>query len=119
VIKKSIIQQQYSQCSPQYSQFSFFERGRPQEGGRYVICKYDPDARISSERGAVDVSPKESNVRTRVHEYGGGAVTFGGKGSKEIYYSEFATQRLMKLVQDSPDGSEPTPVTVRKFVRQR
>eukprot|EP00957_Ditylum_brightwellii_P169985 12938329-Ditylum_brightwellii.AAC.1 len=66
---------------------------------------------MSFERGAVDASPKESNVQTCVHKYYGGTVTSGGKGSKEIYYSKFSTQRLMKLVQDSPDGSRPTPVT--------
>eukprot|EP00565_Helicotheca_tamesis_P006083 CAMPEP_0185740178 /NCGR_PEP_ID=MMETSP1171-20130828/37214_1 /TAXON_ID=374046 /ORGANISM="Helicotheca tamensis, Strain CCMP826" /LENGTH=677 /DNA_ID=CAMNT_0028411967 /DNA_START=127 /DNA_END=2160 /DNA_ORIENTATION=+ len=87
--------------------------GRPQEKGRIVLCKYDPDALEDkrSVRNAVDVSPEDSNVRTRVHEYGGGAVTLGGKGSKEIFYSEFTTQRLMKLLKDSPDGTEPTPIT--------
>ena len=80
--------------------------GRPQEGGRYALCRYDPDSPDKSERNAVDVTPKDSNVRTRVHEYGGGAVTLGTDG--EIFYSEFGTQRVMKL---AADGSEPTPIT--------
>ena len=44
-----------------------------------------------------DVTPKSSNVRTRVHEYGGGAVTFGS-GANQLYFSEFATQQLCQLV---------------------
>jgi hypothetical protein len=52
--------------------------GRPQEAGRYVLCRYDPDAQERSDRNAVDVTPKDSNVHTRVHEYGRGAVMLGG-----------------------------------------
>lgn len=77
----------------------FWLEGRPQEGGRNVLCRYDPDDPNKSERNGVDVSPKESNVRTRVHEYGGGAVVFG-KSADEFYYSEFMTQRLCKLLKD-------------------
>lgn len=72
----------------------YWLEGRPQEGGRNVLVKYDPTNAERSERNAVDVSSKESNVRTRVHEYGGGAVVFG---KKDIYYSEFATQKLCSL----------------------
>ena len=52
----------------------------------------------------MQVTPADSNARTRVHEYGGGAVVFGGDG--RIYYSEFADQRLHELV----DGKS-RPVT--------
>ena len=80
--------------------------GRPQEGGRYVLCRYDPGSADKSDRNAVDVTPKDSNVRTRVHEYGGAAVTLGDGG--DIFYSDFATQRVVKL---AADGSDPTPIT--------
>ena len=73
----------------------YWLEGRPQEGGRNVLVKYDPSSSDKNERDAVDVSPKESNVRTRVHEYGGAAVVYGKKDS--IYYSDFATQRLCRL----------------------
>jgi dipeptidyl aminopeptidase/acylaminoacyl peptidase len=79
--------------------------GRPQEAGRYVLCRYDPDAPERNDRNAVDVTPKDSNVRTRVHEYGGGAVTLGPGG--DVFYSEFTTQRLVKLAA----GGEPEPIT--------
>ena len=81
----------------------YWLEGRPQEGGRNVLCRYDPEGKDKSERNGVDVTPKDSNVRTRVHEYGGGAVTFG-KGN--IFYSEFASQRLCQLV-----GGDVKPIT--------
>lgn len=77
----------------------YWLEGRPQEAGRNVLCKYSPDSADKSQRNGVDVSPEESNVRTRVHEYGGGAVVFG-KNEDEIYYSEFSTQRLCHLLKD-------------------
>ena len=43
--------------------------GRPQEGGRGVVVRITPD------RERTDVTPSAFNVRTRVHEYGGGAFT--------------------------------------------
>ena len=56
----------------------YWLEGRPQEAGRNVLCKYDPLNDNASERGGIDVmSSEESNVRTRVHEYGGGAVAYG------------------------------------------
>ena len=56
----------------------YWLEGRPQEAGRNVLCKFAPLDDNASERGGVDImSSKESNVRTRVHEYGGGAVVHG------------------------------------------
>jgi len=59
----------------------FWLEARPLEGGRNVVCRYvgnggqEGDAAGAvSERGAVDVTPADSNVRTRVHEYGGGGA---------------------------------------------
>jgi len=44
----------------------YWVEGRPQEGGRNVVVRRTADGRIE------DVTPAEFNVRTRVHEYGGG-----------------------------------------------
>jgi len=61
-----------------HNQNLYWLEGRPQEAGRNVLCKFAPDDDNASERNGVDImSSKESNVRTRVHEYGGGAVCFG------------------------------------------
>jgi len=64
----------------------FWLEARPLEGGRNVVCRYvgkghDGAAGAVSERGAVDVTPAESNVRTRVHEYGGGGTLIAFENS--------------------------------------
>src|SRR5262245_4820496 len=45
----------------------YWIEGRPQQSGRNVLVKRSPDSRIA------DVTPVGTNVRTRVHEYGGAA----------------------------------------------
>lgn len=74
----------------------YWLEGRPQEAGRNVLVKYHPGSAHKSERNGVDVTPSTANVRTRVHEYGGGAVVFGNNHDN-IYYSEFVTQQLCNL----------------------
>lgn len=73
-------------------------KGRPSEKGRAVIVRLTPEGET------VDVTPPPFNVRTRVHEYGGGAYTvFNGV----IYFSNFSDNRLYRLAP----GSEPEPIT--------
>jgi dipeptidyl aminopeptidase/acylaminoacyl peptidase len=76
----------------------YWIEGRPRDGGRNVVVKRSADGRIA------DVTPAGTNVRTRVHEYGGAACTVC-RGS--IYYSEFADQRLYRL----EPGGTPEPLT--------
>jgi dipeptidyl aminopeptidase/acylaminoacyl peptidase len=66
---------------------------RPREGGRYALV-----------RDGVEVTPAEVNVRTRVHEYGGGAWLLHGESA---FYSDFADQRLYRL----DPGAAPVPIT--------
>ncbi len=61
--------------------------GRPQEGGRGVVVRIDADGQKT------DVTPGGFNVRTRVHEYGGGAFTvYRG----EVYFSNFNDHQVYK-----------------------
>ena len=53
---------------------------RPAEAGRYVIVCRSGDGEVS------DITPAPYNVRTRVHEYGGGAFLVD-KGV--LYFSNF------------------------------
>lgn len=76
----------------------YWLEGRPDEGGRNVIVKRSPDGRL------VDVTPAQTNVRTRVHEYGGGAYIVS---HRIVYYSEFADQRVYRL----EPGHIPEPLT--------
>jgi dipeptidyl aminopeptidase/acylaminoacyl peptidase len=71
---------------------------RPPEGGRIVVVRRTPDGRTT------DVTPPPFNVRTRVHEYGGGAFVVA---DGTVYFSNFSDQRLYR--QDP--GSEPRPIT--------
>ncbi len=77
----------------------FWTERRPPEGGRTVLCKYAPDSTEKSERNAIDMTPKGSNIRTLVHEYGGGALCFG-KTSEELLFSEYVGQNLNTLGSD-------------------
>jgi dipeptidyl aminopeptidase/acylaminoacyl peptidase len=76
----------------------YWIEGRPAEAGRSVIVRRTPDGEIT------DVTPFPFNVRTRVHEYGGGAFTVK---DGTIYFSNFTDQRLY---QQTPD-SDPQPLT--------
>ena len=64
--------------------------GRASEAGRNTLLR---------QRGArVDeLTPAPFNVRTRVHEYGGGAYVVDGEN---VYFSNFADNRLYKLHSD-------------------
>ena len=76
----------------------YWTEGRPAEAGRNVIVRRTPDGKTT------DVTPPPFNVRTRVHEYGGGAFTVR---DGTIYFSNFADQRLYKQAPDT----EPQPLT--------
>ena len=69
---------------------------RPSEGGRHVVRRWDPEGDIE------DVTPEPFSVRTRVHEYGGGAFTVS-RGV--VFLTNFAEQRLYR--QDPGQGPRP------------
>lgn len=71
---------------------------RPSEGGRSVVMKRSPDGQIA------DITSASFNVRTRVHEYGGGAFAVS---EGVVCFSNFVDQRLYSK---SPCG-EPLPIT--------
>jgi dipeptidyl aminopeptidase/acylaminoacyl peptidase len=77
----------------------YWSEGRPHEGGRSVLV-FKPDG-----GDPVDVVPAGFNVRTRVHEYGGGAYWLH---ETTIWCSNFDDGRLYRF--DAP-GAEPQPVT--------
>ncbi|MGB5961142.1 MAG: S9 family peptidase [Coleofasciculaceae cyanobacterium] len=75
----------------------YWLEGRPSEAGRSVIVRRTADGEVS------DLTPLPFNVRTRVHEYGGGA--FAVKDG--IYFCNYADQRLYAVA----DTGEPQPLT--------
>lgn len=77
----------------------YWIEARPTEGGRNVLARRDSSGRVE------DVTPAGFNVRTRVHEYGGGSFAVHGD---TVLFSNFADQRLYR--QDGV-GAEPRPIT--------
>jgi dipeptidyl aminopeptidase/acylaminoacyl peptidase len=77
---------------------------RPAEGGRYVLVRRRPDGTIA------DVTPPEFNVRTRVHEYGGGSYLVE---DGTVWFSNFKDQRL--YCQDA--GRPPVAISPSKDIR--
>ena len=73
-----------------------FLRTRPETGARVVLCRREDDASVT------ELSPEWMSVRSRVHEYGGGAWAVR---DGIVLAVDFATQRLWRL-----DG-EPRPLT--------
>ena len=76
----------------------YWVEARPLEEGRHVLVKRTPDGQFH------DQTPQPFSVRSRVHEYGGGAYVVA---DGTIYFSNFADQRLYR---QGPGGS-PEPIT--------
>ncbi len=80
----------------------YWSEGRPTEGGRTVVVRRSLSD--SSEPSTTDLTPLPFNVRTRVHEYGGGAYTVQ---DGTVYFSNFADQRLYQI----KPNEAPQPIT--------
>src|SRR5690349_4256486 len=83
---------------------TYWTEGRPAEAGRMVVVRRTPDG------ATADVTPAPFNVRTRVHEYGGGAYMVAGG---TVYFSNFADNRLYR----QPPGAAPAPLTPAETMR--
>ncbi len=80
----------------------YWSERRP-TGYTVIVCRR-PDGQI------VDVTPAPYNVRTRVHEYGGGAFLVEGG---TIYFANFSDQRLYR----GQPGTDPAPLTTLAGMR--
>ncbi len=74
---------------------------RPSEKGRCVIARRDEKDKIK------DVTPPGFNVRTKVHEYGGGAYTVF---RDSVYFVNFDDQRIYHQPGDSYEARPLTPL---------
>jgi len=83
----------------------YWTEGRPKEGGRTVLCCQYLHNDKECEGKALDVSPKDSNIRSLVHEYGGGSLVFGSNPN-HIFFSDFKEQNLCKLVLNPKQKSD-------------
>jgi dipeptidyl aminopeptidase/acylaminoacyl peptidase len=78
---------------------TYWLEGRPAEGGRTILVQRAADGTIT------DLLPPPYNVRSRVHEYGGGSYTVVGG---TVAFSNLADGRLYRL---DPGAAEPVPIT--------
>lgn len=69
---------------------------RPEEGGRVALMRWEASA-------ARELTPAGANVRSRVHEYGGGEV---GSAGDALVYADFAKPGIQCL------GGAPLPATL-------
>jgi dipeptidyl aminopeptidase/acylaminoacyl peptidase len=74
----------------------YWLEGRPEEGGRVVLVRQRDGARE-------DLTPRPFSVRTRAHEYGGGAYTVSDLGA---FFCNDADQCIYRL-----DGGAPRRLT--------
>ena len=77
----------------------YWLEGRPAEGGRRVLV------RAAADGSTADLTPPPFNVRSRVHEYGGGSYIVAGG---IVVFSDFADGRLYRL---DPGATEPVAIT--------
>jgi len=78
---------------------TWWSESRPGEGGREQLVRRDPDGTCH------DLLPDGWSVRTRVHEYGGGAW-WVDRGT--VFLSSWSDQRLYRL---DPGAAAPVPLS--------
>ncbi|MHB1006900.1 MAG: dipeptidyl-peptidase 5 [Chloroflexota bacterium] len=83
---------------------TYWLESRPLAGGRNVLVRRTADGTIA------DVTPPPFNVRTTVHEYGGGAFAVA---DGTVYFANFADQRLYRQAP----GEAPAPLTPEALLR--
>jgi dipeptidyl aminopeptidase/acylaminoacyl peptidase len=80
----------------------WWAEGRPEEGGRVVLMRRAPGGEPEA------VTPEGVNVRTRVHEYGGGAWRLVAPDL--VLFVDFADQRLYRQrLGEDPVAITPQP----------
>jgi dipeptidyl aminopeptidase/acylaminoacyl peptidase len=77
----------------------FWIEGRPAEEGRRVLV------RAAADGSTADLTPAPFNVRSRVHEYGGGSYVVAGG---VVVFSDFGDGRLFRL---DPGAEGAVPIT--------
>ena len=83
----------------------YWSERRAKEAGRSVVLRLTPEGQIKTITPPfIDPQKPYYNVRTRVHEYGGGAFTVAGN---MVYFSNFKDQQLYR----QEPGLEPVQIT--------
>ncbi len=83
----------------------YWLENRPTEGGRSVLVRRGTDGTNR------DVTPPGFNVRTRVHEYGGGAYAVA---AGIVFFANFTDQRVYRQPRDG-SGHPLTPTAALRY----
>jgi dipeptidyl aminopeptidase/acylaminoacyl peptidase len=78
----------------------YWLEGRPEEAGRYVIIRLAPDGTTT------DINSERFNVRSAVHEYGGGAFAVR---DGVVYFANWDDQRIYRALSDG--SGDPEAIT--------
>jgi dipeptidyl aminopeptidase/acylaminoacyl peptidase len=90
---------------------AYWLEGRPAEAGRQVLVSGDPHGSVR------DLTPDGFNVRTKVHEYGGGAYCLG---DGLVVFSNLEDQRLyVHRPGDDPVAITPSTDGTHRFADGR
>jgi dipeptidyl aminopeptidase/acylaminoacyl peptidase len=73
-----------------------WSESRPEDGGRVAVV----------DSTGIELTPSGANARTRVHEYGGGAVWYHGD---TVFYSEFTDSRVYRVDSSGTRAITPEP----------
>src|SRR5579871_5793540 len=84
---------QFSEIHLHNNTIYWLER-RPMEKGRTALMAW------SEANGEKEILPKEYNLRTRVHEYGGGALLVDGN---RIFFVNDSDQQIYRLEKEKID----------------
>jgi dipeptidyl aminopeptidase/acylaminoacyl peptidase len=108
----SITSEQLTLSSPKLSEpqvssgSCFWLQSKPEEKGRTVIVRHTPSS------GNQVITPKGINVRTRIHEYGGGAYLIH---DNKAYFVNDDDQRIYCQDVDSQEAMPLTPQGQYRF----
>ena len=81
----------------------YWLESRPSEGGRTVVVRADA-------RGLADHSPDGVSIRSRVNEYGGGALCLvPGRAAGAFAYVDQSDQRVWLCEGAAAEGRSPGP----------
>ena len=86
----------------------YWVEARPREAGRNVLVRRNPDGRT------IDLTPAPFNVRTRVHEYGGGAWWHD---AETAYFCNFADQQIYQIDNLNEIPTPPRQLTHSPHLR--
>ena len=87
----------------------FLLESRPEEAGRSTVVMLNPQ---QADDPGIEISPAPFNVRSRVHEYGGGSFL---ATQNALYFVNFADQNIYVVDLEQTTQEKPQPAPPRQL----